>query len=814
MTSILQDVRAELRRWRKNPGYTMIMLLMLALGTGANAVMFSVIDSVLLRPLPYTDSSRLVSLGTVNPDGPTDSISWLNFKDLRSQAQSFSDMAAYDELETAVQIPNQEPVHVTVVESTANLFQMLGIHPMMGRDFLPDEDQDGKPCVAILSASFWRNHLQARESILGEKIVLSGTPCSVVGVMPAEFNLPPHDPAVWFTLHPAPAVMNRSIQFLEAIGRMKPGTSTTLARQELDVISKRMASAYKEDEGTSVSLTSYQEKVTKKIRPGLLAMQGAVGLLLLITCANVASLQLAGALSRRREFAIRSALGAGRMQIIWQLLTEKLLLAFVATALGLVIAYSSLGILKHLGAEIIPRINELSIHGEVYLAMLGVSVLTAAIFGLAPLFHSTGQEIEQGLRENGTAVSGGRSKQVFRDALVVTQLGLAVLLLASSGLLMRALLRLLNEDRGFVAQQTLRLQTSPSTNIGKGRDLTITLYGPELEKIKAVPGVKTAAFVTYLPLTEEAGNTHAGFNIVGRPPASENNAPLALLNAISEDYFRVLEITLLRGRFFQQDDNLDHPQVAIVNDAFTKKYMEGDDPLGKQIRLGGDAALPPVTIVGIVHNTRQQTLALPPEPEIYLSFRQIQPNTIWENVLLKQIMTYIVRIQGNPLAPSRAIQAAIHEVDPDQAVYHVESMEDVIDTSVSTRRLGLTLVVVLAVLALVVACAGVWSVLSHAVGQRTREIAVRIAVGATRKDMMRMVMLRALWLCVIGLGIGVACAVMCGYFLMTLLAGIHPWDPPALLISSLILVLVTILASLFPALRAASVEPVQALKAE
>lgn len=810
MNRTFQDIRYELRSWRKNPGFTLVVLLVLALGTGANAVMFSIIDSVLLRPLSYSESERLMSLGTVNTEGPTDSASWLNFKDWSAQAQSFSGMAAYDEEEAAVQIPAQQPLHVTVVETSANLFQLLGVQPAIGRGFLPGEDQEGKPCAAVLNAGFWQTQFHASRSALGERINLNGTLCTVVGVMPQGFQLPPHDPALWFTLHPSPSIMGREVAYLEVIARLRPSATRNEAQQELNIVGARLAKTYAEDKDTGIAITPYQEKVTKKARPALLALQGAVALLLLITCANVANLQLASALSRQREFAIRSALGAAKTRLVRQLLTEKLALVLVATGLGLGLAYGSLGFLKSLGAKSIPRINEVSLHAEVYLAMLGISVLTALAFGLTPVFQTARQEIEPALRENGSSVSGSRGKRVFRDALVVSQLSLAILLLACSGLLMRALLRLLNEDRGFVAEHILRMQTSPSANLDKRRDLASTLYAPELEKVREVPGVKSAAFVTYLPLSEEAGNTHVGFSIVGQPTSDQKNPPLTLLNAISEDYFRVLQIPLLHGRFFQPDDALDHPPVAIVNDAFIKKYMGGEDSVGKHIELSGLH----LTIIGVVRDTRQQTLALPTEPEIYLSFRQIPPDTVWTNVLLKQIMTMIARTQGDPAAPSRAVQAAIHGIDPDQAVYHVESMEDVIAASVSVRRLGFALVAVLAGLALIIASAGVCALLSYAVSQRIREIAVRIAVGANRNDMIRMVMLRALWLCALSLGIGVGATILCGRFLTAVLAGIQPWDPPVVIGTSLILFLITVLASLYPALRAASVQPVLALRAE
>lgn len=813
MRNMLQDIRGELRRWAKSPILTIVVLLTLAIGTGANAVMFSIIDSVLLRPMPYRDSNQLMALGTINSDGPTDSGSWLNYKDWKAQAQTFSDMAAYDELEEVIEIPNQDPVHVTAVETTTNLFSMLGVRPTIGRDFLRDEDQDGKACVAILSAKFWHHQFDGRNSVLGQKITLNGMVCDIVGVMPEGFSLPPHEPSIWFPLHPGPAVQSRAIQFLEVLGRLKPSTTKNVARQELDVIGNRLAHTYPEDRETSISLTPYLQKVTHKARLALLALLGAVGLLLLIACANVANLQMASALARRREFAIRTALGAEKVRLIRQLLTEKLLLAFVATGLGVALAYSSLNLLKGIGADTIPRISEVHIHVEVYFAMLGVAVLTAGVFGLVPVFQVSRQSIEFALRESATSVSGSRSKQALRDILVVSQLSLAILLLASSGLLMRALLGLLHENRGFATEHVLRLQTSPSPNQARGRNLTATLYGPELEKIREVPGVKSAAFVTYLPLAEEAGNTHVGFTIIGQPATNDHS--LALLNSISEEYFNLLQIPLLRGRFFTLQDNLDHPPVAIVNEAFAKKYLGGEDPLNKQFRLGGpDQAALPLMVIGVVGDTRQQTLAMPTEPEIYLSFRQIQPNTIWDNVLLNQIMSVVVRTHSDSAMVSRAVQEAIHQVDPGQAVYHVESMEDVIASSVHDRRLGFSLVAVLAVLALLVACAGVWSVLSYTVGQRTRDIAVRIAMGATRGNLIWMIVFRAIALCAVGLTIGTAGAVLCGYLMRSLLVGISPWDPVALSGTILILLLVTILASLYPALRAASVEPVQALRSE
>jgi predicted permease len=538
---------------------------------------------------------------------------------------------------------------------------------------------------------------------------------------------------------------------------------------------------------------------------------GAVAVLLLIACANIANLQLARALGRKREMAIRAALGAGGMRVARQLFTENLLLSLVGTGAGLALAAGALGLLKRLAEGAIPRVREIDLRPEVCLAMLLVATISAVLFGMAPIWQAARQDIETALRESAGAVAGGRNQQKFRDLLVVAQLSLAIVLLAGSGLLLRTLYQLLHAETGFVAQHVLTMQTAVSGNEAADKNLATTIYGPELDRIEEIPGVKTAGFITFLPL----GNGHASatFQINGHPSSSPQTEPRAFLNAASEDYFRAFEIPLLKGRFFQRTDSLGKPRVAIVNDILAARYFAGKNPIGQRIAFeDSDSESHPITIIGVVRGSRQVGLAKAADAELYLDFRQVPPATLWSEFLLKQIMTYVVRTNGNPIQVSQQAQRVIHQVDPAQTIFHVATMQEVVSTSVKGRRLGGILLSVFAGLALVVAAAGLYGVLSYMVTQRRRDIAVRMALGARQNEIVRMIVSRALVLYAIGLAAGMLGVIWCGHLLSNMLAGVRPWDPIALAITTAVLLFVSFLAAWFPARRAASIDPYLALR--
>jgi predicted permease len=604
------------------------------------------------------------------------------------------------------------------------------------------------------------------------------------------------------------------MNFLDVIARLKSGVAVEAAQTELKVIAQRLANAYPDDnKGVGFGAEPYQERITGDIRPALFALLGAVAVLLLIACANIANLQMARALGRKREMAIRTALGAGRMRVARQLFTENVVLALIGIGAGLGLAAGSLGLLKRLGGEAIPRVQDIHFRAEVYVAMLLVGGISALLFGLAPIWHVARQDIERALRESAGAVTSSRKQQRFRDLLVVGQLSLAIALLAGSGLLLRTLYHLLHTDPGFVAEHVLTMQTAVSGTEDANKNLAMAFYGPELDEIERIPKVKAAGFITFLPLSN--GHASASFLIKGRPNPNPETGPHASLNAASDDYFRALGIALVQGRFFTRTDTLGKPRVAIVNDVLAKRYFAGQNPIAKQIAFDdSDFKSNPITIIGVVRGSRQRELANPPDAELYLNFRQAPPATLWSQFLLKQIMSFVVLTSGDPATVSNDVRRVIHRVDPAQTIFHVKTMEDIVSASVRSRRLGAILLSVFAGLALVVAAAGLYGVLSFMVTQRKRDIAIRMALGALQNEIVQMVVGRAIVLYTIGLAGGLIGVIWCGYLLSNMLAGIEPWDPIALGITTALLLLVSFLAAWFPARRAASVDPYLTLRTE
>lgn len=809
-----RDLRFEIRQLRRKPGFTAVAILTLAFGAGANALMFTVIDSVILRPLPYPASDQLVFLDTTYTNGTHGSTSLPNFLDTLTQTRSFSTIAAYQEKSVSLRLPGGDPVHSAGVAASASFFDVLEVRPMLGRTFLRGQDQPGKPCGVVLSAEFWREHLSRDPRVLGQNLTVDGQACAISGVMPDGFAFPSRDEEFWIPLQPTAQSMQRGANFLDVIARLKSNVTLVAAQNELNVIAKRLEKAYPDDDkGVGIGAQLYRDRITGDARPALLALLAAVAVLLLIACANIANLQLARGLGRKREMAIRAALGAGRMRVARQLFTENLVLALIGTGVGLGLAAGCLGLLKRLAGNAVPRVQEIGLRPEVCLAMLILASVSAVLFGLAPVWQAARQDIETALRETAVAVTGDRRQQNFRDVLVVAQLSLSIILVAGSGLLLRALYQLLHTDRGFVAEHVLTLQTALSGTEPADKNLATTVYAPELDQIEQIPGVKAAGFISFLPLSN--GHASASFLIKGRRNSNPETQPHASLNAASDNYFRAFQIPVFAGRFFSETDTLGKPRVAIVNDVLVRRYFAGQDPIGQQIAFDdSDFKTNPITIVGVVRGSRQLGLGSPPDAELYLDFRQVPPATLWSVFLLKQIMTYVVRTTGDPAAITNAVQHVIRRVDPAQTVFHVATMNEIVSASVKSRRLAAVLLSVFAGLALMVAAAGLYGVLSYMITQRSRDIAIRMALGARQDDVVRMIVSRALALYGIGLAGGLVGVIWCGHVLSNMLAGVRPWDPATLSITSAVLLLIALLSSWFPARRAASIDPYQALRAE
>jgi len=813
MRALLVNLKSFVRQLRKSPAFTTLVLLMLTVGAGADAVMFSVAYSVLLRPLPYKDGDRLVQVDSRTPKGEASSVSWLNYQDWKNQSPSFSDLVAYTIQNSSLQSGAHENIRVVAVNSTANLLTMLGVNPALGRTFLPDEDQPEKPCVAVLSANLWANQFSSDPGILGKSVHLDALPCTIVGVMPKGFGFPDgQESGLWMPIHPP--ITSRGTGYLSVLGRLKPGVTLSHAQSELNIIAKRLADAYpEENKDLGITAASYHDVVTGGVSTALWALIGAVLLVQLIICANVGNMQLARAIGRKKEIAIRLAMGAGRRRIAKQLFVESFALALVGAGIGLGLAHEALHILKALAAHVLPRVNEIQLYPAVSLALLATAALTAVLFGLVPVLQTTSPDLEHTLRENGRGVAGSRGRATMLDILVVGQLVLAVVLLFGSVLLLHSLYRLLQQDVGFSAQQTITMRTSITGDSYNDRNLATSLFLPQIERIRQLPGVQSAGLVTFLPLS--LGHTTAGFMIVGHPETDPEHAPRAALNAASEEYFQALGIPLIRGRFFTANDAPGTQRAAIINDALAKKYFGNDDPIGRQISFRDpDYIAHPLNIVGVVHGSRQQALSEPPQPEIYFCVRQVPPNSLWTQILLRNVMTYVVHASGNPESVLPGIRNAIYSVDSNETLFDIQTMDDVLSRFVQDRRLGLILLSIFASLALLVAAAGLYAMLSYSVQQRESEIAVRMAMGAQRRDVLRLIVGRAFLLNIIGLGTGIVVAIVVGKIVSNMLYGVQTWDPMTLGATAAALFVITMPAALIPAYRAASVNVLQALRTE
>lgn len=811
MNTVLHDLRFSLRQLRRTPAFTLMMVVMLTLGAGAVALIFSVVYSVLLRPLPYRESERLVKLSPLLANGQEGAASLLNFLDMRAQSRSFSAMAAYSDQNSSLQTSAGDSTRIHVVTATADLFAVPSVPPMLGRTFTADEEAPGRPCTLVLSAGAWSVHLASDPEIAGKTVRLDGQPCTVIGVMPRGFVFPAGDEDIaWIPLPQSTASANRGTGYLNVVGRLKPNVTLAQARSELDIIARNLSQAYPAfNKDVGIRAVSYRESVTGDVRLALWGLIGVVVLVQLIICSNVGNMQLARTLGRNREIAVRMALGAGKWRIARQLFVENFALALVGAGAGVIIARWSLRLLGRLAAEVLPRAAEIQVYPQVWLALFFTATGTALLFGLAPLYQLRRLDIESALRATARS-TGGREQAWARNLLVIGQLGLAVVLVTGSFVLLRSLYGLLHQDMGFAPQNVLIMNTSIAGDRYQGRNLFTSVYAPQLDRIRKLPGVQTAGLVTCLPLGY--GHSESIFKVVGSSETDIQRLPKATINGADEDYFRALRIPLLRGRLFNEHDDLKAPGVVVINDSLAQRFFAGRDALGQRIYIANAGR--PVTIVGIVHGSRQQVLNAPSQPEIYLSVRQLQPDSLWAQFLLASITTYVVRTDGNPESLTGAVRGAIREVDPEQVLFHIETMDGVVSDFVQDRRVSLVLLSIFAGLSLLVAAAGLYAMLAYTVQQQRPDIAVRMALGAQRKNILHLIVGRALFLCALGLGLGVLGAALAGRLLSAMFFGARAWDPGTLLATCGVLVLFALPATLVPARRAASTDLLTALRTD
>lgn len=814
MEAFLQDVKYGIRMLLKNPGFTAIAILTLALGIGANTAIFSVINAEILRPLPFRDPGKLVRVATSNVRLHTTNgaISYPDFADWRAQNRVFQDMAAYTDASFALTGIDQ-PAHLEAVTISAGLFNLLGVAPELGRVFLPEEDEP-RHHVVILSDRLWKARFGGDAHIIGRVITLDNVGYTVVGVMPASFQYPlQREPAeLWSNFGPlrestdgSPSMADeRSAHFLRAIARMKPGVTLAEAQANLDVITAALAKQYPDsDKYFRAHVTSEQAQMTQEIRPALFVMMVAVGFVLLIACSNVANLLLARATARTREIAIRAALGAGRKRVVRQLLTEALLLGLMAGALGLLVAAWGIAVLVRFSPAEVPQVASIQIDGWVLLFTMVLSLGTGILFGLAPALQVSHANIVDSLKEGALSTTAGRGRHTLRSALVVVETALAVVLLIGSGLLIRSLLRLQSVNPGFDPHNVMT--SNVDLPDAKYADPQKAQFFRELiPQLRSLPGVQSAAAIYPLPMGGDEIRTT--FEIAGRPvPRSEE--PHASLRTVTPDYFATLRIPLLQGRDFSERDDVAATPVVIINEALARQYFPNENPIGKHIKpsVATSTSQPLMReIVGVVGNVKFRNLSEEWAPESYVPYAQISFGS----------MTLVVRAAQNPASLAKPIAGTVRSLDKDLPVYAPKTVEQYLDVTIAAPRFNTFLLGIFAGLAMLLTAVGLYGVISYSVAQRTHELGIRLALGAEPRDMLRLVVGQGLQLAAIGVGLGLAAALALTHFLASLLFGVTATDPVSFLGVVALLFAVVLLASYVPARRAMRVDPMVALRYE
>jgi putative ABC transport system permease protein len=813
MVNLLQDLRYGMRMLVKNPGFTLVAVIALALGIGANTAIFSVVNGVLLRPLPYPDSSRLMSLYEVDQRHLSNSstASYPDFFDWRAQNHTFERLAAYHDSEFTLTGIDQ-PEHLIAEMVSYDLFPLLGVTPVLGRSFLPEEEKAGAH-VVILSHQFWESRLGSDPKVVGSALTLNNRSYSVVGVMPAGFNFPLNSSpiSIWTTIAPdaeaeggdKPMTAQRGSHFLEVIGRFKSGVTLAQASADMDVIAQGLAKQYPDTNGNraAVHVRPELEDLVGDIRPALLILFGAVGCVLLIACANVANLLLARATTRYKEIAIRASLGAGRWRVIRQLLSESVLLSLLGGAIGFLLAAWGVDVLLKLSPDI-PRLGQVRLDATVLVFTMLVSLLTGVIFGLAPAWQISKTDLSRTLKEGGRSSADAGRHNRLRGALVVAETAASVVLLAGAGLLITSYLRLRRVDPGFNPHHLLTFSFElPEARYPYAR--RIDFYNQFLARLQATPGIRSAASILPLPLSDS--RISVSYEVEGRP-VPKSDEPSAWFRVVSPKYFSTMGIRLIKGREFTERDDAQSPGVIVVNQEFARRVFPNQDPIGKHVKPGasgiGQAMMR--EIVGVVADVKHLSLARSDTPEYYVPYAQC----------LFDPMTIVARTQGDPRSVIPAVQDALHEQDKDLPVYEIRTMDDYLAASVSQPRFNTLLLGIFAGVALLLSAVGLYGVMAYTVVQRTHEIGVRMALGADGRDVLKMVLGRGLMLTLAGVAIGLAGAVALSRFLAGMLFAVQPHDPATLAGVSLVLIAVAALACYIPARRATRVDPMVALRYE
>ncbi len=798
MTTLLQDLRFAGRALRRNPGFATIAVVTLALGIGANAAIFSVLHGVVLKPLDFQEPHRLMRV--FGGASGQSTFSGANFDDLRAGAEAFEELVAYSSAQRTLSgLESAERVPIAAV--TPGFFRVLGRTPVLGREFVAEEMETGLHRVAVVSHGFWQQRLGGAATVLGQNLTLDGEVHTIVGVAPPGFEYPT-ERAIWIPLEREGMFLSRGAIWLNVLGRLHPGVTPEAATLDVERVTAQLVAAYPENTTLTTTVRPLHDVEVGEMRTPLLILLGAVGFVLLIACANVANLLLARAASRAGETGLRVALGAGSARLVRQFLTESLVLALLGGAAGLLLAILGTRLLLVLSPSWLPRVEDVTVNGTVIAFTLGVTVVTGVLFGLVPAAQVARADLRQLLAEHGRGGLGGRNR--LRGGLVIAQTGLAVMLLIGAGLLMRSFSGLMQVDPGFRAERVLAFGVSLPEADYPGDPEAREFYRQLLDRVGTLPGVESAASVLATPMS--GSNVNISFEVAGRPPLPPDQGQALQVRVASPDYFETVGISILRGRAFTEFDHQTAPPVALINEAAVREFFPGEDPIGQTIMLGWtrDSVQVSGEVVGVVGDVRQFDLAGEPVAEIYLPHAQLP--------ILS--MTVVVRAAGDPLALVPAIRAELRALDPALAAGRFRALEQEVSASADRPRFYMLLLTIFAGVALVLASIGIFGVTSYSVAQRSKEIGIRMALGADQSMVLRQVVGKAVALALIGVAAGLAGAGALTRVLAGLLYGVSAVDPLTYALVALAFGVVAALASLLPARRATRVDPLVALRSE
>jgi len=798
---VLNDLRYAFRMMVKHRLFTCVAVLALGLGIGANTAIFSVINAVMLRPLPYGNPDQLV---TVLHDG-SKPLAPANYFDLATQNTSFAGIAAAQWWEPNL-TGHEQPEHLRGLQLTAQMFQVLGVSPVLGRTFNADEDQPGRERVVVLSHRLWQRRFGGDAGIIGQQVTFDGESYTIVGVMPADFQFAPFwatKAELWSPLNLAARANDRGGQSLRVFARLKPDVTRAMAQAEVATIFHRLEQEHPEtNKGLAIAVEPLHEQVVGKARPALLILFGAVSFVLLIACANVANLMMARATSRQKEIALRTALGANSARIARQLLTESVVIALIGGAFGLLLSIAGMRALLALGPGTLPRLETIGLDLPTLAVTFGLSIFTGLLFGLAPILQTRKWNWYESLKESTRGSSAGRSRVNARRLLVITEVALALMLLVGGGLMVRSFAHLRAVDPGFNPDHLLTMTISLAGSAQNTAPKRVAFFNELLQRVDSVPGVQSASAINHLPLGGDVWTV--SYLVEGRPAPAPGEKQAAVYRVIRPDYFRTMGATLLKGRDFTAHDNDTSPQVVIVNESFAKRHWPNEDPLGKRIRVSQDDYVLR-EIVGVVKALKQDQWTSDPNLEMYLPHLQ-EP--------APRALALVVRSSGDPIALVGAIENQVWPIDKNLPVAEIRTMQEVIAGSIEQHRFNLFLLGLFAFVALVLALVGIYGVMSESVNARTHEIGIRMALGARAADVLRMVVGQGMTLATIGIVIGLFGAFWLTRFMATLLYEVSPTDSVTFLLIPLVVALVVLCACLIPARRATKVDPLVALRNE